>query len=332
MKKSVRASVSTVSLSVLIFASSSPCFAWGSKGHYTVNFAASELSTSAAGEFFRENQETLGKFANTPDGLWKRKDTYEKERGTHFFHWDVYKQSNLLGDYSSLTVAAILTKKGHEFVDENGSAMFRISDIYRRMVKALQAKDWEKVIQMAGVMGHYVGDISQPMHVSSDYDGQSIGRPGVHKYFESTLVDQVPHDRLTGDVVEDGEGRKTGFARRGGRPGEGAVKTLVFHQGEVAFGELAGVLDHFDSNGSQDDRGLKKYYGPRMGFAAAILASIWDMAVEEAGVESGFPSKVLEVDEPAWFPLEGRGDIDSSSPDSQGDDRNRNRNNNRRRR
>ena len=331
MQRLVRASVATASLTVLSLASSNPCFAWGSKGHYIVNFAASELSTSAAGDFFRENQETLGKFANTPDGLWKRKDTYEKERGTHFFHWDIYKKSNLLGDYAALTVASIVSKKGHEFVDENGSAMFRISDIYRRMVKALQAKDWDKVIQMAGVMGHYVGDIAQPMHVSSDYDGQSIGRPGVHKYFESTLVDQVPHDRLSGDVVDDGEGRRAGFVHRGGRAGEGAVKSLVFHQGKVAFGELSGVLDHFDRDGSQDDRGLKKFYGPRMGFASAILATIWDMAVEEAGVESGFPTKALDVEEPAWFPLDGKGEDEGSSDDNQRGGRS-NRDNNRRRR
>ncbi|MEY4632433.1 MAG: hypothetical protein RIQ81_2553 [Pseudomonadota bacterium] len=317
MQSLVRTSVATASLAVVSLAISSPCFAWGSKGHYIVNVAASELSTSAAGNFFRENQETLGKFSNTPDGLWKRKDTYEKERGTHFFHWDVYKKSNLLGDYAGLTAASIITKQGHEFLDENGSAMFRIADIYRRMVKALQAKDWKTTIQMAGVMGHYVGDISQPMHVSSDYDGQSIGRPGVHKYFESTLVDEVPHDRLTGDVVDDGQGRRSGFDRRGGgRPGEGAVKTLVFHEGEVAFGELAGVLENFDRDGSQDDRNLKNYYGPRMGFASAILASIWDMAVEEAGVSSGFPNKAVDVDEPEWFPLDGKGEAPAKGHDT----------------
>ncbi len=315
MRKFSRASLTTVagtiiSVSSISFLSclslSSPCFAWGSKGHYIVNVSAAELTKSPAAEFFRNNKETLGKFANTPDGLWKRPETYAKERGTHFFHWDSYKKANLLGSFDKLTLASVISKEGMAFVDENGSAMFRITSIYQRLVTALQKKKWEEAIQMAGVMGHYVGDISQPMHVSTDYDGQSIGRSGVHKYFESILVDQVPHDRLTGDVIDDGEKRKVAFDRRhSGRPTAAAVKELTLHECEVSYGELADVLDHFDKGGSQDDRGLKTLYAPRMGFGAAVLASIWDMAVDEAGTTSGFPLKTLVVNEPKWFPLDG---------------------------
>ena len=306
MQRRVATSVFAIAgIMISVSLNSSPCFAWGSKGHFIVNEAAAELTSSPAAEFFKDNKQTLGKFANTPDGLWKRPGVYEKERGTHFFHWDVYKKSNLLGSFDELTLSSVINKKGMAFVDENGSAMFRVAGIYRRLVTALQKKKWEEAIQMAGVLGHYIGDISQPMHVSSDYDGQSIKRPGVHKYFESTLVETVPHDRLTGEVIEDGEKRKSGLARRrGGRPGEGAAKALAMHEGEVSFGELAAVLDHFDASGSQDDRGLKTYFAPRMGFAAAVLAAIWDMAVEESGATSGFPMKALEVEEPKWFPLD----------------------------
>lgn len=303
MQKVVKATIASTAFILGSASLSTDCYAWGSKGHYVINQAAAELTSSPAAEFFRNNQEKLGKFANTPDGLWKRGNTYEKERGTHFFHWDIYRKSNLLGKFGDLTLAQVLRKEGKTFVDENGSAMFRVAGIYRRLVTALQKKHWPEAIQMAGVLGHYIGDISQPMHVSSDYDGQSIGRRGVHKYFESTLVDQVSHDRLVADLLDEGERRKAGFDRRRGAPSAGAAKSLAMHEGEVSFGELSGVLDHFDSSGSQDDRGLKTYYGPRMGFAAAVLASIWDMAVEEAGVESGFPLKPLSVEEPEWFPL-----------------------------
>ena len=305
MQSRIRTGVFAVAGLVFSTALSSPCFAWGAKGHFIVNEAAAELTSSPAAEFFRNNKQTLGRFANTPDGLWKRPGVYEKERGTHFFHWDVYKKSNLLGSFDGLTLSSVINKMGMAFVDENGSAMFRISSIYRRLVTALQKKNWEESIQMAGVLGHYVGDIAQPMHVSSDYDGQSIKRPGVHKYFESTLVETVPHDRLVGDTIADGEKRKPTLAgRHNGRPSEGAAKGLAMHEGEVAFGELAGVLDHFGDRGSQDDRGLKTYFAPRMGFASAVLATIWDMAVEESGATTGFPLKAVQVDEPKWFPLD----------------------------
>ncbi len=39
-----------------------------------------------------------------------------------------------------------------------------------------------------GIMGHFVGDNSQPLHISSDYDGYAANSGGIHAYYEDACV------------------------------------------------------------------------------------------------------------------------------------------------
>jgi hypothetical protein len=43
---------------------------------------------------------------------------------------------------------------------------------------------------LAGTMGHYVGDLAQPLHTTENYDGQMTEQKGVHGFFEGALVDE----------------------------------------------------------------------------------------------------------------------------------------------
>ena len=47
---------------------------------------------------------------------------------------------------------------------------------------------------MAGVMAHYIGDLSQPLHDTKNYDGQLTGQPGIHAFFETTNIDANDHN------------------------------------------------------------------------------------------------------------------------------------------
>lgn len=46
---------------------------------------------------------------------------------------------------------------------------------------------YEMLIAM-GVMGHFVGDNAQPLHISSDYDGYAANSGGIHAYYEDACV------------------------------------------------------------------------------------------------------------------------------------------------
>lgn len=43
-----------------------------------------------------------------------------------------------------------------------------------------------------GIMGHFVGDAGQPYHNSANYNGQKNGHVGIHSFYETELVDQIP--------------------------------------------------------------------------------------------------------------------------------------------
>lgn len=50
---------------------------------------------------------------------------------------------------------------------------------------------------LMGLLGHYVGDASMPLHNSSDYDAAKAGHLGLHSFYENTLVQELSaEDRL----------------------------------------------------------------------------------------------------------------------------------------
>jgi hypothetical protein len=281
-----------------------PAFGWGKTGHELVNATAADLMRSPARRFFQANKTALQKIANTPDTLWKRPPNGDAEGPTHFFHWDRYGRSPIADGISGFTLSQALTTLGDTFVKDNGSAVWRTSGLYKMLVAAIRTQDWKRTLQLAGVLGHYVGDMSQPMHASSDYDGQSIGRSGVHRYFEATLLERTERNDVLAGAQEIGAERREALEhdRR-----EDAcvpyVRSLVLAEGQASHDDLSGIYDMFEER-SQDDDGLRTYFGPRVGDGAAVLAKIWDTAVEEADVSRGFPGEALTVQEPAFIPLQ----------------------------
>jgi len=284
--------------------SSPAAFAWGGKGHQVISQAAAGLTASVGAPFFQRNQQLLADFSVTPDALWKLDGHYSVEAPMHFFQWDRYGTSPLGPTLAQYLLSQVVKRLGIDFVRTNGLGVWRISDIYGRLVRALQNHDWSTSIQMAGVLGHYVGDMSQPMHVTSDYDGQSIQRRGIHFYFEVTLVEPLDAGDLINQALKAGGPIRQQLDAGASELGAGSfepVQALAVREGATSYGELAGVIDKFKGQ-SQDDPALRAFFGPRMGHGAAVLAKIWDMAVVASGV-TVFPTAAVDTTEPEWFPL-----------------------------
>ncbi len=125
-------------------------------------------------------------------------------------------------------------KKGHPPVQpyfDSGSAPWRAADLYDKMVFFFQcakqkenAKDTRfhkelfplqgnRIVRhvtcgksatrdeallaayvAGGLMGHFVGDLAQPLHATADFDGWSKGLGGIHAYYESELVHVMKDD------------------------------------------------------------------------------------------------------------------------------------------
>lgn len=301
---------STVFCSILALGAASPAFSWGAEGHRLINKAAAELMESQAAEFFQDHAEELALLATTPDAKWKDRESYAQEAPTHFFQWDVYRNSQLSQTIDRVVLSQAMTSLGAEFVKKNGSAVWRVDQIFQRMVSALKSNDWKAGMQMAGVLGHYVGDLSQPMHDTKDYDGQSIGKRGIHRYFETTLVRKSDPTELKESVVAAGGPMRQNLdsaAFVSDDKGSKVVRMLTVREGQAGFGDLDEVLQEFRGDEPNDDA-LTAFFAPRMGSAAATLARIWDMAVEQSGVTDA-PKVRLSIDHPKWFPVEDPGTV-----------------------
>lgn len=67
--------------------------------------------------------------------------------------------------------------------------------------KTTRLEDIQAAFTFAGVMGHFVSDMSQPYHTTMDFDGWLTGQGGIHAYFETFLVHFLKEDFL-GEITE----------------------------------------------------------------------------------------------------------------------------------
>ena len=279
-------------------------YAWGHDGHEIINRSAVRLMTSPDRGFFAANEDNLALFANTPDVRWKAPATYNSEKPMHFFQWDRYRDSKLAAQMPiDLTGATNLL--GATYITANGSAPWRAAQIYGMLQESLGRGDCGRALQLAGVLGHYIGDLSQPMHNTSDYDGQSINQPGVHKLFESTMVGQQNKADLLAKVVSNGSQGHDELAAIPLRGAQIDVIALTGKESELSLTDLRRILDDFQQS-QQGQTDLVAQFPPLMGRGAFTLAKIWDSASEAAAAQQGkgnCPATKIPLAEPGWFPL-----------------------------
>jgi hypothetical protein len=71
-------------------------------------------------------------------------------------------------------------------------------------------REW---LQVIGYISHYVGDLGQPLHVTSNHDGQHTNQPGIHSYYEDAVVDVLTPE-LRVDVLEKAQKRWPSYHKR----------------------------------------------------------------------------------------------------------------------
>jgi hypothetical protein len=205
---------------VLLSRISLPAFGWGSEGHRMINRLAAEHLPADLPAFLHtpaaiDEIEYLGP---EPD-RWRSPGEPELNSDQAPEHFLDLELADMVGnqlprrryDFIAALYAAGLThpNMAAELRPEKvGLQPYVTTEVYQRLKAAMreyrglsaQGKDTKPVEQAIifymGWLGHYVGDGSQPLHVTTNYDGW-VGKDnpngyttqhGIHSKFESTFV------------------------------------------------------------------------------------------------------------------------------------------------
>lgn len=292
---------------VLAFGVGPRAMAWGERGHHEVCAAATRLvQNNALKRKLRGKLHMMGHLCNVPDIHWRQLREGRAGDQSHFMN---FENLDLTPDTTPLDWGELLRLKssvpdvGHSL----GSSWFRYKQFHDLAVASGKKRDPSRMLVHMGVMGHFVGDAAQPLHNTSDYDGWATGHGGLHSYYETQLVNELPldlMDKVYRRAVEIRQERVIPGAPPGFVMGEGSLERIR-NVTRAALAQKARILEldvvRTPSSREKDSRGVWKQteakrrtpqeawkdFEPlivnQMAWAAAALAESWDQIYLEAG-------------------------------------------------
>jgi len=168
--------------------------AWGDKGHLMVNRLALEAAASKLPEFMNSARDQIVYNGPEPD-RWREEGRNSPmnvaQAPDHFFDSEYWGAIATIEPDRYVFMEKVAQKKV-ELV-RIGYLPYTIVENYGKLVNAFRfwrnaktAQDRESAranaVYIAGVMGHYVGDASQPMHMSIHYNGWTETTPNPKNY------------------------------------------------------------------------------------------------------------------------------------------------------
>jgi hypothetical protein len=160
-----------------------------------------------------------------------------------------------------------------------------------------------------GLMGHFVGDTSQPLHTTANFDGWANGHGGLHAYYEDDVVSQFDGD-LQALVLKEARGIKTASFLK-----PGSVVEKMKRLSETSLSEFDQIfkLDPVITPSTVvNEKGLEiktpavrqsaavgfkrmnKIIVKQLARSSLLLAQLWDQAYVEAGRPTLSASKLYK--------------------------------------
>jgi hypothetical protein len=214
------------------------------------------------------------------------------------------------------------TSLGHTAAADRGLLPFRVWQFFDAMADAVTSKRLDAYLAAAGLVAHYVGDASQPLHGSYLSDGipGAGNRKGVHSAYESTMVDRHDQEILASIDQALTTGRRPARLHSGREAAIAVIKlmdsTAKNVPPQVLVDAFAAVAQKDDDTSVAVTDALWTQFGA--GTIANLVASIrllgviWESAWIAGGGESAFdpadlaprPTDVLQqlYEDPTFVP------------------------------
>lgn len=308
-KASVAATVTLCSLFL-----PSVAWAWGSVGHALIGRVASEQAL-VANKFWTANSESVGSLSNVPDAYWKKAATIEREQTNHWFQIDGYLDPSQFIPDLFLNYVNVVQQYSKDHVTENGTSSWRSEQMFLMAIDAFKRKDYKSGLEVVGALSHYIGDMSQPLHMTINYDGQLSGQKGIHAYFETSVVKGADQQSLynrvsnrTRSLLNDPEFREQ-------LDGVAELK-ISYLEGMRAISALNSVLQ-IDKSIGRNNQGAAKQLDiavERLSDGAATLAYLLGRIAQEARLQDKASQVKTQI--PVWIPSEFQGTPGISNPET----------------
>lgn len=268
-------------------------WAWGKRGHAVINEAAAYLLKDTAPFLFSHSFE-LSYFSNVPDMLWKRPAHNALERNEHFIdleNFEMIRPKDWLEPWAPQRKEFF---KRYSISKKSGRAPWRIMELEKELetlsqqlktkglVKRKRFELQAQWLSVAGVLGHYVGDLAQPLHTTTNYDGKKTKQKGIHSFYETSLVNALYPD-LASEVIMKAKKLKM--------ESQASAFQLSLQLARDSFVEKDALLK-IDKENSRSIKKVLKLYRPLivrdLARGAVVLAEIWKRHLDWKFEERGF--------------------------------------------
>lgn len=228
----MKSSTARGAIAALIVITALAGFRWGYHGHTMAGRAAATALPADLPEFFRDAADQLAYLNYEPD-RWRGdsfRELNEAMRYDHYVDFEVIPDTILTRVDRFQYLYALQDSGMANPPRDAGLLPFRIVELYQRLVTqwqlwrveedpAIRRMIEERIINDAGILGHYVTDGANPHHTSVHHNRWAEGypnprgfttEPGFHGRFESayvqhnvTVADILPHVRAQPRTVTD---------------------------------------------------------------------------------------------------------------------------------
>jgi hypothetical protein len=270
-----------------------PALGWGEKGHLLVNRLAIETAASRLPEFMNASREHLAYNGFEPD-RWRQEGQGPlniAQAPDHFI------DSELWGPITSIEADryAFMEKLIERKIplDDIGYLPYSIAENYGRLRNAF--RQWRNAktpgdresaranaVFYAGLMGHYVGDAAQPLHISIHYNGWADRAPNPKNYSKDRTLHGRYEVGYVNSAVEISKVRPNVQPPRRLDNVFGSIKQYL----AVGFSELE-PLYAFEKSGEFNPESPRpkgtEFIETQLARAATMLASLWYTAWLESG-------------------------------------------------
>lgn len=283
--------VLTPAVSLLTMAAvATPSLRWGVEGHEMAARAAVAVLPREMPSFFRAAGDQLVYLDPEPD-RWRNRDMPEMDNAFSYDHYidlENVPEEALQAPHRFAYLGA-LYDAGLERPERDGGFLpFRILELHQRLVTQWRLwraetdpvhRGWieQRIINDAGVLGHYVTDASQPHHATIHFNGWAASAPNPEGY----TLDRTFHARFESDFVSAHVTQRQVSVRVSAPPRSlvGSVRSAVIahiRESNAQVETLYRIDRDFGFDPSRPaHREARDFAAERLAVGARMLADLW---------------------------------------------------------